>query len=289
MTKDQNAVLNGDGQFSGASIPSPENAPVEQAPSPYRVDRRPDRRARKNSSQQQTPAENMKEITDTNKSDAKNNNGATQDAQRDPRPARPKPKPIDVQRAEELVIRGAVELLPPSPPNFRTIALERLRKRDFFGYLILFSSVVRLWGFLAIEPLLRDDEYWGLLRQVWITTQMIHQNKRIWTRLLTSNRPNRHLLMTDAERERLSAMPEVLKVYRGYSHVRGKNGWSWTLDPQKAKFLAKRACAREAFVCSGLCHKADVIAYFGEGTESEIIIPSSKVFSKTTASLPPLL
>jgi hypothetical protein len=103
--------------------------------------------------------------------------------------------------------------------------------------------------------------------------------------------------MTDAEREQLSAMPEMLKVYRGFSHMGGQNGWSWTLDLEKAKFFATYAGGPHramrgatrcegAFVVSGMCHKSDIIAFINERTEWEIIIPASKVSSKIITSLP---
>ncbi len=193
----------------------------------------------------------------------------------------------------EPIIRGAIALL---PSVFREHALDKLSQRNFIGYLWLFDSEERLQGFLAIEPLLRDDEYWRCLRMVWIMTELTLKNKSLWVGLLKSTRTNSYLLMTNNEREQLSAMPPMLDVHRGFSHMGGKNGLSWTLDVEEARFFACYASSPRrryfgadrcdgAFVVSGRCRKTDVIAYLTGRDETDIIIPGSEVFSKTVISV----
>lgn len=163
-----------------------------------------------------------------------------------------------------------------------------LKKRDFDFYLRKFSSEVRLNGLLAIEGLLTDAEYWPLLSGVWQTAETIHHAKRHWKRLLFCNRPYRQMMMNDAERKELAAMPDTLTIYRGFTHKGGWKGFSWTLDRKRADFFATlgNGLRREIYglaggrmrsVATAKCCKGDVTALFNGRKEAEIVIDPMRI------------
>ena len=61
-------------------------------------------------------------------------------------------------------------------------------------------------------------------------------------------------------------------------------GWSWTTDPDKAEWFARRFAVRgkECFVAEGTVSKQYVIAYFTGRNESEIVVDPRRVVVSTT-------
>jgi hypothetical protein len=158
-----------------------------------------------------------------------------------------------------------------------------LRMRDFSGYVLSFHPQERFGAFLEIVPQLTDPEYWEMVREVWMTQETIRPNERKWLELLQSPRACREALMSQAERTELAAMLDQIEIWRGCGTPSGVKGLSWTSRRKQADFFAEYACdARRRFmtgeagteplVVSAVCRKADVLAYFTEREESEIVL-----------------
>ena len=81
-------------------------------------------------------------------------------------------------------------------------------------------------------------------------------------------------------------MPEQIEVWRGTSHKRGVAGLSWTLDQEKAVWFAHRFCSekRVPFLAKGIVEKDDVLAYFGDRGEREIVSMKVSIVSVTKLS-----
>jgi hypothetical protein len=120
--------------------------------------------------------------------------------------------------------------------------------------------------------------------------ETIMPHDHLWLDLLQSTRPNRESLMSTEEHAALAAMPDELKIWRGCGNDAGERGISWTTEKKKAEFFANYACgSRRAFltgaagtrptVVSAVCSKEDVLAYFTERDESEILVDPSKLRS----------
>jgi hypothetical protein len=165
---------------------------------------------------------------------------------------------------------------------------EKLRARDYKGYLNLFGRENPLPAFLKIEHLISDEQYWTYLNDIWCLLEISAPDLAEWLRLFTSPRPHRELLMSGAERARLAAMPETLTIYRGYAKRRGRSGLSWTLSKDKARWFAEYAtcggrryhfCGHRSggigMIVRGQCRKGDVLAYFEK--EQEIVIDPRNV------------
>ena len=172
--------------------------------------------------------------------------------------------------------------------NLVDLAMAALSQRDFSFFINLFGSHQRLQVFLAIEAHLTDEEYWPLLREVWQFEDLFFPHKEIWFRLLTSSRFGREQIMETADREALEQMSAELEIFRGYTRS-GHNGLSWTLSEATADLFAQLANGPRmqwfgnkpgvGKVISGKCRKTDVIAFFTDRDENEIVIDPKKVYS----------
>lgn len=141
----------------------------------------------------------------------------------------------------------------------------------------LYERPWRLDAFKDIQDNLTDDEYWPLLGQIWTDSENIYQNRDNWAQLLTDEtRTNRHLIMSDEERDQLAKMPDTgIHVYRGYTYDAAADGLSWTLNKDRARWFAKRfpGGERPRIVC-GTIDRKHVIAHFtGRGEDEVVLLP----------------
>ena len=119
------------------------------------------------------------------------------------------------------------------------MAMESLRqvlreRGSWSAYLLTFDSSEALDAFLVIEDDLDPPDYWRLLGDAWNAAEAVAANEETWRRLFSSDRPNREMLMTQAERPLFEALPDEVTIYRGHSHDGGARGLAWTLDRDSA-------------------------------------------------------
>jgi hypothetical protein len=81
------------------------------------------------------------------------------------------------------------------------------------------------------------------------------------------------MMMDEAERAALAALPDPLRVFRGFSLDDHERGFSWTISRELAEWFAQRFAllGGEARVASGLIAKAKVIAYLSSRNEDEVL------------------
>jgi hypothetical protein len=128
-----------------------------------------------------------------------------------------------------------------------------------------------------------DTQYWHNLASIWIDSENIRQNPRVWEQLLRSKRPGRLAIMDDEEREALEAMPGLILVYQGHT-AKAHDGWSWTTKRSKAEWFARRFSDFERSaprLTQGVVSKRHVIAYFAGRGESEIVADRRNVKERT--------
>ena len=77
------------------------------------------------------------------------------------------------------------------------------------------------------------------------------------------------------------SLPEKVEAWRGTNHKRGLNGLSWTLDQEKAVWFARRFAWEPSLLAKALVDKGDVVAYFGERNEREIVSLRVSIISVT--------
>jgi hypothetical protein len=83
-----------------------------------------------------------------------------------------------------------------------------------------------------------------------------------------------------------NSLPEQIEVWRGTAYKRSVNGLSWTLDPEKAAWFARRFCwkSRVPLVAKGIEQRGDFLAYFGDRDEQEIVSMQVSIISTTEQS-----
>ena len=148
----------------------------------------------------------------------------------------------------------------------------------------LYERAYRYEGFVQIEHLLSDTEYWELLASVWIDSENIRENADEWEELLMSPRGNRHATMTEGEAMEFMDLPGSIVVYQGHTLDRD-DGWSWTTDREKAWWFARRFAQLEgstACMTRGIVGKSSVMAYLTRRGESEILVNPEAVSDKVT-------
>jgi hypothetical protein len=122
-----------------------------------------------------------------------------------------------------------------------------------------------------------DEEYWRELAYAYIMQNYKKIPYKTYYELFTSKRAFREKLMSEEEKQLLAQLPETLTIYRGGSlaeHKSKKYGISWSLDKKIAEQFADVKGIRdkkEMIVIEKQINKADVIAYFKERQEEEII------------------
>ena len=140
--------------------------------------------------------------------------------------------------------------------------------------------------FLNIVPKLSPGQYWKFLRDIWMNVEVIQPDQRTWLRLFQSKKTNRKCLMLAEEHEKLAELPDSIEIWRGCGELSGVRGMSWTLDRKIAEYFSAYAVGQrrrmlahiwpeanvKPFVVRAKCQKTDVIAYFEERQEKEIVV-----------------
>jgi len=120
---------------------------------------------------------------------------------------------------------------------------------------------------------------------MWLNEPQPWTERALFLKLLRSPRAQREALMEPAEQEFLRALPDVLRVYRGFAGLRGE-GLSWTLDRDKAIWFANRfAAGKPLRIFSGTCRKADLFAYFNSRHDDEIVIDPKLVTRRRISTI----
>lgn len=145
--------------------------------------------------------------------------------------------------------------------EYRKLEKEKAEEEEDYGkYIFIHERPWRLTAFFNIEYLIPDDQRPEIIREIWVDTENFWQFADDWIAILE---PYQGL---DAFNT-LEMLPEEIIIYRGGT----KDGLSWTLDLDKAKWFAKRY-NKDHDVWKSKVHKKDVIAWFTERDENEILI-----------------
>jgi len=116
-----------------------------------------------------------------------------------------------------------------------------------------------------------DDKFWPTVGGVWTDSENIFQNLAGWRSIWQTDIPDRHLVMSEEDQEVYRALPSSFEVYRGVQEGGTDDGLSWTLSREKAQWFADRFKGN-GHVLTRIAQKSDVLAYFGNRDESEIVI-----------------
>lgn len=173
--------------------------------------------------------------------------------------------------------------------EFDKLRQQKLLDQDFSGYLNTYGSHERFPKFVEIAAMLSPEQYWKILREVWLMVEVIQPDKPKWLKLLNREVPARDHLMTQQEHEALAKLPDDIDIWRGCGHKSGVRGLSWALNREQAESFASYACGerrallaspfhgRTPIVVEATCHRSDVLALFLQRGESEIVVNPKNV------------
>lgn len=149
---------------------------------------------------------------------------------------------------------------------------ECVDSENYTKYVFLHERPYRLHAFLNISLYLTDKQYWTLLRDIWVDSENIWQNKQSWKNLLLSPRKNKSEFMNKEERKYLKSLPSNITVFRGYDEKKGDpEGFSYSLNPDIAKKFASRFSKNPVIKTRDL-KKSEIFAYLQTRNEEEIIV-----------------
>ena len=132
----------------------------------------------------------------------------------------------------------------------------------------------------ALETVLFEEEVndpdriWPLIAGVWIDSENIWQCLDQWVDIWNTEGHSHAVFMEDDEMATLNALPDTITVWRGVAHREAIEGMSWTVDKAKAEWFARRFAGGEGrtpLLVEGTVSKRDVLAYFSNRGESEIV------------------
>lgn len=130
----------------------------------------------------------------------------------------------------------------------------------------------------AIQAGARTHDVVGLVRQAWIDSENIWQNKSAW-QTIWRRIGHVHGIMDDSEQTVYGWLPEIVEIYRGVRHpTHWPRGMSWTRGRKRAEWFARRlATAKHTpTVLTATVHKSKILAYFnGRGEEEIVVLPRS--------------
>lgn len=146
--------------------------------------------------------------------------------------------------------------------------------------LFRYSSTQRFDFFYELSRKMSPKVYWELLGTTYTSSDNLFQYKEKVRECFAAKHPFKEYLMNDEERAFIEALPDEVTIYRGMTIKElesGKYGISWTLDKKVAEFftdtyLRNHATSKEAKTIKELqIKKTDIVAYFQDRQESEII------------------
>lgn len=149
-------------------------------------------------------------------------------------------------------------------------ANKALKKGEFEQFVNFHEKPFRLDAFLEIKSKIKGERYWKLLQEIWIMSENIWQDQSDWYTLLSAKNSNPEAFMTEEDLEFWQTLKGPLNIYRGCNPL-NEDGFSYTLDEEKAYWFANRYKQEGAKVIHKVVEKEDCFAYLGGRGEQEII------------------
>lgn len=184
------------------------------------------------------------------------------------------------------------ELLQFYPVNKQIEQQEKYwEEKNYSHYLMLIER--RFYSYVVYEllELLREDTadvntIWDLFHHIWLDSEYLNGNI------------DRDILMTlfelnpkiEEQQDKLRDVykSETIEIYRGEASKSvpfDEGALSWTLDKERALFFANRFNSSKKLLLKAKVDICDVLAYFTERDESEVIVESCSLSDVTVEEL----
>lgn len=154
------------------------------------------------------------------------------------------------------------------------------RADDVIAVYIMLNKTYGLTFLKYAKQYLSAKDLSEILADAWIRSENPNMDANVTKSELAAmfEQADKAALMTDEERKRLSAMDDIITIYRGITPYNAKNvrALSWTTDIKKAEWFANRF-GQSGTVYKTQISKAKVLAYFTSRGESEIIVNPKEI------------
>lgn len=186
-------------------------------------------------------------------------------------------------RFTNLVKDGVSQMGDLRKPEDMELAMDIVKKRiekaeSVHSITKLMCNKFLLVFFKYIREYLDPEDYAAELREAWLMTEFPNAdpNLSLAEKVRFFRKADPKLLMSKSDYARFLSLPDELVVYRGVNRKGSYKGLSWTIDKERAEWFASRWEWNSA-VYRATVAKADVLAYFGERSEEEIVLDSRKL------------
>ena len=124
-----------------------------------------------------------------------------------------------------------------------------------------------IYYFKKLQEKLDDNDYWTILRVLWIDKGMCNDN---WAELFfNSGRGREHKIMKSSDRQALKKLPKKVTIYRVCREKADEEKWNWTTD----RAFAERYLTRNGeYIAEKIIDKSEIFAFFNSRREFEVIL-----------------
>lgn len=147
---------------------------------------------------------------------------------------------------------------------------------------LLFRKQYRLTLLSYIKDDLSIQDFSTVLIESWVQTESPMQDSNVTPNEILQyfKYADKQYLMTEEELDYYNNLPEEIIIFRGVQNKEYSDGFSWTMNKEKAKWFANR------FDCDGVVYKAiankrDILCYNNRRREQEIIVDYKKLKNVT--------
>ena len=160
--------------------------------------------------------------------------------------------------------------------NYKKYMLKQIEsKNNFLSIAYLINKPFRLFFFEMCSSLLNEEDYSIALKDLWISSEFPNYMDSA-NFLKKFNIANRKYLMTEEENKYYNSLPNVVTIYCGIDVSKNIKALSWTNNYDMAFWFATRFSS-EGYVFETKVNKENIIAYFNQRGEDELIIDFTKI------------
>lgn len=166
----------------------------------------------------------------------------------------------------------------------KALRLKRMKNMSPLQIAFCVSKPYRMLYLSLVFPYLTKKERSEIMREVWISVENINGNINVSQMeiLKMLRKCNPKYLMGQDNFKVYENLPDTFVVYRGLQENAQEDGLSWTLSKDVAEWFANRF-DNEGEVIEKVIHKSEVIAYFSDRDEEEIVLDIKKVLKREKA------
>ena len=163
----------------------------------------------------------------------------------------------------------------------KAVRLKRMRNMSPLQIAFCVSKPYRMLYLSLAFPYLSKKERSEIMHEVWISVENINGNINVsQIEILKRLRKcNPKYLMGQENFKVYENLPDIFTVYRGLQENAQEDGLSWTLSKDVAEWFANRF-DNEGEIIEKVIHKSEVIAYFSDRDEDEIVLDIKKVLKR---------